>query len=90
MSRMSSMEEAYSKLNQDQIDEIEEKFARADAAQKIFEKWSQEEIDRTIQAIAWKVANTQTFKELVKMSIEESKMGDPVSREIRDSRSGEY
>ena len=81
MSRMSSMDEAYAKLNQDQIDEIEEKFAKADAAQKIFEKWNQEEIDRTIRAIAWKVANTQTFKELVAMSIEESKMGDPVSRE---------
>ena len=78
---MSSMEEAYAKLDQAQIDEIEEKFARADAAQKIFETWSQEEIDRTIKAIAWKVANTQTFKELVKMSIEESGMGDPVSRE---------
>ena len=81
MSRMNSMDEVYAKLNQDQIDEIEEKFARADAAQKIFEKWSQEEVDRTIRAIAWKVANTQTFKELVKMSIEESGMGDPVTRE---------
>lgn len=80
MSRMSSMEEAYSKLDQDQIDEIEEKFARADKAQKEFESWSQEDIDRTIQAIAWKVANTQTFNELVEMSIEESKMGDPESR----------
>jgi sulfoacetaldehyde dehydrogenase len=75
MSRMSSMEEVYAKLDQDQIDEIEEKFARADAAQKIFEKWSQEEVDRTIRAIAWKVANTQTFRELVKMSIEESGYG---------------
>ena len=81
MSRMSSMDEVYAKLNKDQIDEIEEKFAKADVAQKIFEKWSQEEIDRTIRAIAWKVANTKTFKELVKMSIEESGMGDPVSRE---------
>ena len=81
MSRMNSMDEAYAKLTQDQIDEIEEKFARADAAQKIFEKWSQEEVDRTIRAIAWKVANTQTFRELVKMSIEESGMGDPVTRE---------
>lgn len=81
MSRMSSMDEVYAKLNQDQIDEIEEKFAKADAAQKEFEKWNQEDIDRAIRAIAWKVANTQTFKELVAMSIEESKMGDPVSRE---------
>ncbi|NLO25827.1 MAG: aldehyde dehydrogenase family protein [Clostridiales bacterium] len=75
------MEEVYSKLDQDQIDEIEEKFAKADAAQKIFEKWNQEEVDRTIRAIAWKVANSQTFRELVRMSIEESGMGDPVSRE---------
>jgi sulfoacetaldehyde dehydrogenase len=81
MSRMSSMEEAYAKLDQDQIDEIEEKFAKADAAQKNFEKWNQKDIDRTIRAIAWKVANTQTFKELVAMSIQESKMGDPISRE---------
>lgn len=81
MSRMNSMKEAYEKLDQDQIAEIEEKFAKADAAQKEFEKWSQEDIDRAIQAIAWKVANSKTFRELVSMSIEESKMGDFVSRE---------
>ncbi|MDO4711049.1 MAG: aldehyde dehydrogenase family protein [Peptostreptococcaceae bacterium] len=81
MSRMSSMKEAYEKLDQEQINEIEEKFARADAAQKEFEKWSQKEVDRVIQAIAWKVANSKTFRELVSMSIEESKMGDFVSRE---------
>src|SRR5690554_7724139 len=81
MSRMSSMDEVYSKLDQDQIAEIEEKFERADKDQREFKKWSQEDIDKTIQAIAWKVANTKTFKELVKMSIEESKLGDPVSRE---------
>ncbi|MDO5061563.1 MAG: aldehyde dehydrogenase family protein [Peptostreptococcaceae bacterium] len=81
MSRMNSMKEAYEKLDQDQIAEIEEKFAKADAAQKEFEKWPQEDIDRAIQAIAWKVANSKTFRELVSMSIEESKMGDFVSRE---------
>jgi sulfoacetaldehyde dehydrogenase len=56
MSRMSSMEEAYAKLDQDQIDEIEEKFAKADAAQKNFEKWNQKDIDRTI-LIAMGTAN---------------------------------
>lgn len=81
MSRMNSMKDMYAKLSEDQIAEIEDKFAKADAAQKIFEKWCQEDIDRTIQAIAWKVANTQTFKELVQMGIEESRFGDPVSRE---------
>lgn len=81
MSRMNSMEGVYAKLNQDQIDEIEDKFAKADEAQRIFEKWRQEDIDRAIRSIAWRVANTQTFKELVIMGIKESKMGDPISRE---------
>ncbi len=81
MSRMNDMTSLYEKLNQDQIDELESMFARADAAQKEFEKWSQEDIDRTIQAVAWSVANTKTFKTLVQMSIEESGLGDPVSRE---------
>lgn len=81
MSRMNDMTEIYSRLNQAQIDELEETFARADKAQREFETWSQEQIDRTIQSIAWMVANTQTFKELVKMSIAENGMGDPVTRE---------
>lgn len=81
MSRMIPLEQVHANLDEYQIEELEEKFARADAAQKIFEKWSQEKIDRTIRAIAWKVANTKTFKELVKMSIEETGMGDPVTRE---------
>ena len=38
MSRMNSMDDIYAKLTKEQIEEIEEKFARADAAQKIFEK----------------------------------------------------
>ncbi len=81
MSRMNDMTNAYEKLTQAQIDELESAFAKADAAQREFETWSQEKIDRAIQAIAWSVANTQTFKQLVSMSIEESGMGDPVSRE---------
>ena len=48
MSRQVNMKEVYEAkgLTQEQIDNIEECFARADAAQKEFEKWSQEEIDR--------------------------------------------
>lgn len=81
MSRMSDMTGPYSKLTQDQIDEIEVAFVKADAAQKEFEKWSQEDIDRTIRSIAQKVANSKTFHELVEMGIQESRFGDPVSRE---------
>lgn len=80
MSRMSDMTEAYAQLTQDQIDEIEECFAKADAAQKEFETWSQEAIDRTIQSVAQMVANTKTFDELVEMGLKESRFGDPVTR----------
>jgi len=81
MSRMSDMTEKYAKLTQEQIDEIEECFARADKAQLEFEKWSQEEVDRTIKSIAQKVANSKTFHELVELGIQESRFGDPISRE---------
>ena len=50
MSRQNDMAERYAelKLNQDQISEIEDSFVRADKAQKEFETWSEEAIDRTI------------------------------------------
>ena len=71
------------KLNQDQIDEVEQAFERADKAQKEFETWSQEAIDRTIQSIAQIVANSKTFHELVELGIQESAFGDPISREAK-------
>ena len=83
MSRMVDMKAVYESkgLTQDQIDNIEECFARADKAQLEFEKWSQEDIDRTIRSVAQKVANSKTFHELVEMGIKESRFGDPISRE---------
>jgi sulfoacetaldehyde dehydrogenase len=71
------------KLNQEQIDEIEETFARADKAQQEFETWSQEAIDRAIRSVAQIVANSKTFHELVELGIAESAFGDPVSREAK-------
>ena len=71
------------KLNQDQIDEIDEAFARADKAQREFETWSQEAIDRTIRSVAQIVANSKTFHELVELGISESNFGDPISREAK-------
>ena len=81
MSRMSDMTVPYSKLTEDQIADIEACFERADKAQLEFEKWNQEDIDRTIKSIAQKVANSKTFHELVEMGIVESRFGDPISRE---------
>jgi sulfoacetaldehyde dehydrogenase len=85
MSRQNDMKARYEelKLNQDQIDEVEQAFERADKAQKEFETWSQEAIDRTIQSIAQIVANSKTFHELVELGIQESAFGDPVSREAK-------
>jgi len=71
------------KLGQDAIDEIEEAYAKAKIAQREFETWSQEQIDRTIQSVAQIVANSHNFHELVMMGIEESSFGDPVSREAK-------
>ena len=85
MSRQNNMPERYAelKLNEDQINEVEEAFAKADKAQKEFETWSQEAIDRTIQSVAQIVANSHTFHQLVEMGIAESAFGDPISREAK-------
>ena len=85
MSRQNDMKARYEelKLNQDQINEIEQAFARADKAQREFETWSQEAIDRTIRSVAQIVANSKTFHELVELGIQESAFGDPISREAK-------
>ena len=85
MSRQNNMPERYAelKLNEEQINEVEEAFVKADKAQKEFETWSQEAIDRTIQSVAQIVANSHTFHQLVEMGIAESAFGDPISREAK-------
>ena len=82
MSRQNDMPARYTelKLNEDQVNEVEEAFVRAD---KEFETWSQEAIDRTIQSVAQIVANSKTFHELVELGIQESNFGDPISREAK-------
>ncbi len=85
MSRQNDMKARYAelKLTEDQISELEEAFERADKAQREFETWSQEAIDRTIQSVAQIVANSKTFHELVELGIQESAFGDPISREAK-------
>jgi sulfoacetaldehyde dehydrogenase len=85
MSRQNDMQARYAelKLTPEQIAEIEESFERADKAQKEFETWSQEAIDRTIRSVAQMVANSKTFHELVELGISESDFGDPLSREAK-------
>jgi sulfoacetaldehyde dehydrogenase len=54
---------------------------RARAAQKIIETYDQARVDRLCQAVAWAITNKKTFLKLVDMGIEESGLGDPVSRQ---------
>src|SRR5581483_4817427 len=42
--------------------------------------YSQEQVDRLIQAVAWAVANKKTFEKIAVMGVEESGLGDPVNR----------
>lgn len=67
-------------LTDEQVKELDELFEKAAVAQKILETYDQARVDRLCQAVAWAVSNKQTFDRLVDMSIEESNLGDPVTR----------
>ena len=72
--------DVYKDLRPEQIAELDAAFEKAYAAQKIIENYTQEQVDRLCQAVAWAVSNKKTFMGLVKSSIEESKLGDYESR----------
>ena len=59
---------------------VDDLVARGRAAMRAFEGATQEQVDRLCQAVAWAVANEQTFKRLAVMGVEESGIGDPESR----------
>ncbi|WP_400164170.1 aldehyde dehydrogenase family protein [Brevibacillus sp. TJ4] len=67
-------------LTEEQKQELDLAFERARKALAIIETYDQERVDRLCQAVAWAVANKKTFARLVNMGIEESGLGDPVSR----------
>lgn len=64
----------------EQQQELNSVLEKAKAAQQLVENYTQEQVDRLCQAVAWSVSNKQTFQRLVTMGIEEGKLGDPVSR----------
>jgi sulfoacetaldehyde dehydrogenase len=53
---------------------------RARAAMAAIEHYDQARVDRLCQAVGWATANETTFTRLADMSIEESGLGDPVTR----------
>ncbi|MDE2004246.1 MAG: aldehyde dehydrogenase family protein, partial [Betaproteobacteria bacterium] len=67
-------------ITEEQQQELDAVFERAHKALAIIETYDQARVDRLCQAVAWAVANKQTFTRLVDMGIAESGLGDPVSR----------
>ncbi len=59
---------------------VDELVARGRAALAAFEDATQQDVDRLCQAVAWSVANETTFERLAQLGVEESGIGDPVSR----------
>ncbi|WP_313343865.1 aldehyde dehydrogenase family protein [Sedimentibacter sp.] len=68
-------------ITQEQIQELDDLFVRARKAADIIATYDQEKVDRLCRAVAWAVANKKTFLRLVDMGIEESGLGDSVSRQ---------
>ncbi|WML52167.1 aldehyde dehydrogenase family protein [Neobacillus sp. PS3-12] len=59
---------------------LDETFEKAQKAFEVIKDYSQEQVDRLIQAVAWAVANKKTFEKIAVMGVEESGLGDPVNR----------
>jgi len=75
-----AMVEAKKGITEEQQQELDEVFVRARRALAEIESYDQARVDRLCQAVAWAVANKQTFTRLVEMGIAESGLGDAVSR----------
>ena len=59
---------------------VDDLVARGRSALAAFEGATQQDVDRLCQAVAWSVANEKTFERLAQLGVEESGIGDPVSR----------
>ncbi|MET0773145.1 MAG: aldehyde dehydrogenase family protein, partial [Candidatus Limnocylindrales bacterium] len=67
-------------ITPDETAEVDALVARGRAALRGFEGATQAQVDRLCQAVGWAVANETTFTRLARMGVEESGLGDPVSR----------
>lgn len=63
-----------------QMQYLDEMFERARKAAKIIENYSQERVDRMVQAVAWAAGNPNAFEKLCWMGVDESGSGDRVNR----------
>lgn len=73
-------ERSRSELGESERAEIDSMIGRARAAMRAVERYDQQQADRLCQALGWATANERTFTRLARMSVEESKLGDPQGR----------
>ena len=67
-------------LRDDERQLADEMLVRARAAMAEIEDWSQADLDRLAQAIAWYAGNEQTFTRLAEQGVDESGIGDREGR----------
>ncbi len=67
-------------LTDDEKALADDMLARARTAQAQIEDWSQEQLDRLSQAIAWYAGNEKTFTRLAEQGVDESGIGDRAGR----------
>jgi sulfoacetaldehyde dehydrogenase len=83
---MTTTDQLTGNLSAEQQQEINEAFERARAALAIVETYDQERVDRLCQAVAWAATSKKAYAEIVKMSIAEAGIGDPLSRMAKRNR----
>ena len=67
-------------LTENEKNTAEDMLARARTAQAQIEDWSQGQLDRLSQAIAWYAGNEKTFTRLAEQGVDESGIGDRAGR----------
>src|SRR5689334_12113762 len=83
---MNSQSGPKTELSAEQRQELDDAFARARAALALVESYNQERVDRLCQAVGWAVANKRTYARIALMSVDESGVGDAVSRLAKRSK----
>lgn len=73
-------EGARGELGETERAEIDAMIGSARAAMRAVAEYDQRQADRLCQALGWAIANEKTFGRLARMSVEESKLGDPEGR----------
>lgn len=64
----------------EEIAALDEVFAKAHAAEKVIENYTQERVDRMCRCVAWAAGNPKTFQEVCHMGVDEAGAGDREGR----------